>query len=384
MSKSKVFAAGVTRNSNLELLRIVAMILIVAFHQLGGPFVIDAPEGGKAFELISDNWKVYAIIRAFHAFSGDLGNILFAMISGYFLIKATPTIYKTAQTALKFYGLLLYNFVFAVFLSVALSLFTPIPFAKINFNTIFSLGSLWYLGSYLFLLAFSPIINKWLNKLSRKAFTGLCIMVITIMTLLDLEANFLIPDSRIRTIIGGYLIGALLGRFNILKKIKTLPLVFMTFLPFIYYLCAYYFKMRFYHQTILESANNLPTGYLVWFAPIALFELFRRMQITSRFINRVAATTLFVYISHSVSPFLPMLREYAYVTLAGRLTGLSPWLFDISYLFLIVGLTAVNFIVGSAFGMLYNLLIPHIKKLLLKVLPISVEAGVDSNAKKVT
>lgn len=64
------------RNSSLELLRIVAMLMIVAFHFFR--------HGG--FDFPEDSFTVNRIYYQFVLMFGNFGNAVFVFLSGYFLI----------------------------------------------------------------------------------------------------------------------------------------------------------------------------------------------------------------------------------------------------------------------------------------------------------
>lgn len=66
----------IVRNSSLELLRIVAMLMIVAFHFFR--------HGG--FDFPEDSFTVNRIYYQFLLMFGNFGNAVFVLISGYFLI----------------------------------------------------------------------------------------------------------------------------------------------------------------------------------------------------------------------------------------------------------------------------------------------------------
>lgn len=74
------------RASNFELMRIFAILLTVAFHTLG-LYVTTQPK--ELMTPIAHNVELYGSILALHSILGKTGNILFAMISGYFLIKSS-------------------------------------------------------------------------------------------------------------------------------------------------------------------------------------------------------------------------------------------------------------------------------------------------------
>lgn len=69
MEKSK------KRNLNIEILRIIAMLWIIAFHY------VEYGEVNMYTEPLSLNWRVMALAK----FGGGVGNCIFVLISGYLL-----------------------------------------------------------------------------------------------------------------------------------------------------------------------------------------------------------------------------------------------------------------------------------------------------------
>ena len=151
---------GVKRNSAIELLRIIAMILIVAHHfSLHGDF-------GFSAETVSFN-RVWI---QFMQFGGKIGVNIFVLISGYFLITAEKL--KT-QKVLKFilqvltYSVLIFG-CFAIFGSESLGIKSVI---KSLFPLVHSIW--WFASAYFVLYLLSPYLNRLLNSLDKKTYLRL-------------------------------------------------------------------------------------------------------------------------------------------------------------------------------------------------------------------
>ena len=87
------------RKSNFELLRIIAMILIISFH------IVFHSE----YEITTLNFNNY-IIKVFWLF-GEIGVNLFLLISGYFMIKSKISIKKILNLI---FELIFYNSISAI------------------------------------------------------------------------------------------------------------------------------------------------------------------------------------------------------------------------------------------------------------------------------
>lgn len=77
---------GKTRNSNLELYRIIVMILIVAHH-----YVVNS---GLMDELVKDPLSSKSLFFYLFGMWGKTGINCFVMITGYFMCKSHITIRK--------------------------------------------------------------------------------------------------------------------------------------------------------------------------------------------------------------------------------------------------------------------------------------------------
>ncbi|MDY2520092.1 acyltransferase family protein [Weissella cibaria] len=185
------------KKSNFELLRIVAMLMIIIFHSLVN-FV-----GTRDSQYISNNIELGGVLLMLRYVFGQLGVILFAMISGYFLISAREKknpFERAMATAVKFAGMLLYNGVIisvviaVIYMAVRkLGLVGPIFYEIINTtrnifddsHLIFGyLGGFWYLSVYFLLLVVINPLNHFLNKLTdNRTFLALIVVVIFISVL---------------------------------------------------------------------------------------------------------------------------------------------------------------------------------------------------------
>lgn len=132
------------RESNMELLRIVAMYMILVYHVV-------------FYELYDyrANDPVFAsLVTVLH-----IGVPLFVLISGYFGIKPTLKGFLKLYLALLFYNLLFY----AIRCLLGDVQFSLKPFVKLFFP--FSIGKRWWFFKvYLMLYLISPVVNYYRDK----------------------------------------------------------------------------------------------------------------------------------------------------------------------------------------------------------------------------
>lgn len=222
------------KQSNFELLRIVAMLMIIIFHSLVN-FV-----GTRDSQYISNNIELGGVLLMLRYVFGQLGVILFAMISGYFLISAREKknpFERAMATAVKFAGMLLYNGVIiiaVIYMAVRrLGLVGPVFYELINTtrnifddsHLIFGyLGGFWYLSVYFLLLVVINPLNRFLNKLTdNRTFLALIIVIIFVSVLFKFTLFLSLGRDAINaaTIFVGYLLGGYMRKFNPLQHVKS-------------------------------------------------------------------------------------------------------------------------------------------------------------------
>lgn len=168
------------RDSNLELYRIIAMLLIVSHH-----YVVNSGLLGDIFEAPLTG--VSATMLIFGAW-GKTGINCFVLITGYFMCKSSFTWQKLLKLYLQitFYALVIYG-IFCITGRAAISAFTsfffllPVKSVKGDFVSCF-------MAFFLFI----PFLNIFLDKLDKRHHRNLVILLLSVYTLLP---TFLIDVS---------------------------------------------------------------------------------------------------------------------------------------------------------------------------------------------
>lgn len=151
MSKSR-------RQANMELLRIVAMFMVVVMHYLANS-IATTPEGGMGSMDV-----LYALLESLCIVAVNV----YVLISGYFLSEAA----FSWKRPLRIIGQTLF---YTVLIPPALALFSVIPFSEVLdryhiWNSIFPVqsGHYWFVTAYVVLLLFSPFLNAAAARLEQK------------------------------------------------------------------------------------------------------------------------------------------------------------------------------------------------------------------------
>ena len=294
-----------TRKSNIELLRILAIIFIIAHHLAVHGFHMIHPE-------------IYASYSRFDKLFIDLlmpgglvGVGIFFIITGYFKINNNKISLSKVILEALFYGLIVL-IIYSITLAFTdfykhdsiYSYFKNIFTSMINPATT---DVWWFLSSYIFLILLSPLINKLFNKLNLKGY-----LVLTILYFLLIYSLDLVIGSRYITITKGiafYLIGGFIARFITVESNRNLKRWISLFVFIISWCLLAYLYYFFYNHVYITESKNLIDFYndLILFAlntilaPLAATSIFIFMltfDFKSKAINFISKTTFGIYLLH--------------------------------------------------------------------------------------
>lgn len=289
------------RQSNIELLRIVSMIMIVCHHF--------AVHGGFDWEssaiTIPHLW--YNLI----VMGGKIGVDIFVLISGYFLIASHGKIFDFKRI-LKFWGqIIFYSLsIFAVFsllhahdygIKAAIKAVFPITFSSWGFAS-----------TYFVLYLIHPFLNMFLNALNKKTYQTLLVMLVIIWSVIptfttsSFQGNSLWWFATLYAI-AGY---ARLYGFNQLFATKEYFALWVVFS-----VLTYFSSVAF---TILGTRWNAFASHPTYFygmekvsvllISLTLFMAFATLKMSyHKWINTLATATFGVYLIHDSSIVRPFL-----------------------------------------------------------------------------
>ena len=152
------------RQSNIELLRIISMLMILTVHVDGASLGLPEPSGNWSALTASDVWKLGVESIAI------IGVNCFTMISGYFGIRLSlRTIFSFLFECI-FYSVGIY-IVFAIIMPARYSLDDWYESWLVLSHT-----DLWYVPAYFGLMILSPILNAGAKCLSRSTYTMMLLL----------------------------------------------------------------------------------------------------------------------------------------------------------------------------------------------------------------
>ena len=177
------------RASNIELMRVIAMIMIITFH-ITRHRIRDQLVDKSLISLfdISDCFchpKFYPQLMFLYLTMpmGKIGNGIFILISGYFMADRRIDL---VQTGKKLIGQMAYMTLVLMFMSYTgfLLLYRHAEGVKVNLTSLerFNNNS-WFIGYYIMVIIIAGLIlNRYLQKWNRKTYLVLLIVIFTVVS----------------------------------------------------------------------------------------------------------------------------------------------------------------------------------------------------------
>ena len=260
------------RNSNHELLRILATLMVLGLHYLKGIV------GGGGLDPLNTSSINFLISEVLESLCIPAVNI-FILITGYYSYQSNKI--KINRAVELYLITIFYGIVFLVLngtVTVRNLIYSIVPFLK---------GEAWFVETYIILLLIIPFLNKIVNNISKK---GMAYGIAIQLVLFSFWPTFL-PSSPVLD--GGYgitnfillyFIGAFIGKYSI--RVNKWILIFVEVI------CV-----------ILMSKNNIWWSYCSLFcisSATAIFLLFTDIKsFNNKIINYIAGYCFSVYIIHS-------------------------------------------------------------------------------------
>ena len=178
----------VERSSNLELYRIVCMLLIIAHH-----FVVNSGLTSVDGVMMTNPTNVKTLFLWMFGMWGKTGINCFLLITGYFMCKSEITIKKFVKFLLQIY---LYKFViFTIFL---LTGYEAISFERIVklFMPVWGINSN-FMGCFLVFYLTIPFWNILIRNMTQKQHQLLLLLLLTVYTVLGSVPTFAVSFNYV-------------------------------------------------------------------------------------------------------------------------------------------------------------------------------------------
>ncbi|MDO4319001.1 MAG: acyltransferase [Bacteroidales bacterium] len=274
------------RQSNLELLRIVSMMMVLVVHADGASLGLPEPSGDIGSLDSRDVWRLAVEAIAI------IGVNCFTIISGYFGIRLRWRSIASFLLQCVFYAVLTQ-------VVVGICRHGHISPADIGKSClVLTHTDLWYVPAYFCLMLLSPMLNAGLDSLSRRDYT----VMLTLFVAFNLWCGWWWGGRFNPT---GYtpvqlILVYMLGRYIRLHiDVETLRLQRVQIAA----LYAMSVAAIFFTAILLPSnqafAYNSPAVLL---ATVSFFALFLTFDFKSRLVNYAARSSFAVYLIHKAPP----------------------------------------------------------------------------------
>lgn len=333
-----------TRNSNIELLRVVAIIMIVVYHislhvvryqivdtvsiALMGNGLFCHPQFYKRLFLVEGMFPL-----------GSIANDIFILISGYFMVEKGSDV-RLGRVAKKLFLQMGYSIMALLLLStVYYSVTITSERTRIFLPTVDLFNSIsmnWFVGYYFVIIVIGGLyLNKYLGKCDRTAYRVFLIVLFCVVSvgwsggLLDSIA------SGLRVLFSGvflYAFGGYIKKYQPFERVRLwallIALVGIIVLVYISYKNTTNTSINGYlvNKVIQEEKGNSVDPYIQSFpgfntfdivsivVSVVLLELFRRIRIpNSKIINFLGASTFMIYLMHDNDFIRVILRRYDWI-----------------------------------------------------------------------
>lgn len=335
------------RMANIELLRVIAMLMVVTLHFLGRGGVNSGAIVLSGTWILSSVWDGLSIISV---------NI-YVLISGYFLIKSSFKTQKLIDIVLQVFS---YSFIlYLIFIVIGKNTFSILGFVKAFIPLL--TNQYWFASAYVGLYILFPFINKALLAMTQKQHRNLCIILVLLFTLYLPSTALQQNGTSIVWIICLYVFGAYMRLYYIPdKKLNYQKILFYVIPAFLLPLSKIAITII---SKIVSPSLIVYNGWfykynsiLVLWAAVALFIIFLNITISGEKISKIicltGSLTFGVYLFHNN----PSMRDHLWQML-NLPSIMNNWWFFFAGVIIIVAIFVVSAFVEFIRQKIYSFII---------------------------
>lgn len=305
------------RTSSIELLRIVAMLIIVIHHFcVHGVFhVLDSSKNVLLAEFL--NWQM--VFTQLVGWGGGVGNTLFMIITGYFMINRSV---NGKKIVLLLFTCCIYSWIIEI---VAFGiLFIPHTIGDIvSLAVPIYFGHNWFVSCYIIFSLFIPFVNKFLNGISQREYLIFLLILYVLQAVIPTFRGITFMNGSAFIFFGfGYALGGYLKKYFQIKgehHKKYGNIFLLLFLIVEMMILLLDFLGVYLHADKLIQMSGYMCDAKIFYAPlaVALFLYFSTMTISyNSKINTVASSMLGVYLIHDNDVMRKILWDYWFPNLS--------------------------------------------------------------------
>ena len=219
------------RNSSIELLRIISMVMIM-FHHF-------AYHGN--FEWNYNEITIPHLWYNFILMGGKVGVNIFVLISGFFLIENTERLFQPKKL-LKFWGQVVFYSITTYFLSIVLQInnFDIKQIIKICFPITYP--GWWFASTYFMLYLIYPFLNKLLHDLNKNVYQYLILLLVLCWSIIPTLTTQLFESNSLLWFITLYVIAGYAKIYGFNERLKSKHYFFLFLIVLV---CSYLISVSF-------------------------------------------------------------------------------------------------------------------------------------------
>lgn len=295
MEKSVQSTKIINRNTSIELLRIISMIMIM-FHHF-------AYHGN--FEWNFNEVTLPHLWYDFILMGGKVGVDIFVLISGYFLIENTEKLFQPKKL-LKFWGQVVFYSIMTYLLSVMLRLNAFEIKQLIKVCLPITYPGWWFASTYFMLYLIHPFLNKLLHGLSKTEYQYLILMMVLCWSIIPTATTQLFESNSLLWFVTLYGIAGYVNLYGGNQKLQSkhyFSLYFMVLIITYTVSTTFLFLGTKKEEWSTHAIDFLEIERLpILLMAITLFMGFVTLKMNyHKWINMIASATFGVYLIHDSS-----------------------------------------------------------------------------------
>ena len=302
------------RNSNMELLRITAMLMIIVYHIFLHCINVQLVDA-NSIQKLGNDWYCHPwfskklCVLAVISPMGLAGNAIFLLISGYFMA------HKKLMDLTKISKKLLLQLGFAAVTLGGVSIYayhnvTEFPVKLIQFSSFNRMS--WYVGYYFIVIVIAKIfLNDFLGKLDQKNNMMFIVVLFALIQFSWSKGVISNIGGGLETVCTGvflYFLGGYIKEYDPFASIRSWAVIAIIIVINLIVIGDFYISTIGNIQAYNSDGGNMfiqaiPVYQNSQIVPvilgIAVFELFRRLNVPNiRVVNFIGASTFMIYLIH--------------------------------------------------------------------------------------
>lgn len=343
------------RNYGIDLLKIVAMVMVVVLHTMGNGGVL------KATETLSPNYVCGWLLET----------ICFCAVNCYALISG----YVSTDSRFK-YSSIISVWLQALIIGVSCSFFVALISDQVYLDSVFksflplSNNGYWYLKAYVGMCFFAPIINIAFQHFNKSQLSAVGIGIASVVTIIPAISGkdifYTKQGYSAIWLIVLYIIGGVLKKNNVTEKIKTIWLWLMMIsgigITFAEKMLVQYLNST--QDAELKIRLMSYTSPTMLIAAVALFMLFAKIKtnnLSNKIIAFFAPLTFGVYLIHEN----PSIKKLFMTNMFSAFADFNPILMILSVLGTAIAIFLICALIDFVRDRLFKLL--QVKNLLIRL-----------------